>query len=249
MTRPVVVDTVGLGHNRLSPIIGFPALTGPPQRPTIPTGGLPSGVNPTRTMAPASWTGAKGPTFLGGGTARSTDHNPTPITVRGDIHVPPPAAAEDCYLPGNFAADYRPINAAKLIPAGSDVTFNLHTASPFLRASILETSSVASTSRSAARLIRRRRGGIRRRRADADLNRLHQPHGHRCATRDADLLTARVPTSHTPCRRHASRGANRCALPTARNRADGRTRPAPTFTASCLTCSCAVRVISAVRIV
>jgi len=33
---------------------------------------------------------------------------------------------EDCYLPGNFAADYRPINAAKLIPAGSDIAFNLH---------------------------------------------------------------------------------------------------------------------------
>ena len=38
----------------------------------------------------------------------------------------PPGGAEDCYLPGNFAADYRAINAAKLIPAGSDITFNLH---------------------------------------------------------------------------------------------------------------------------
>ncbi|HYL77608.1 MAG TPA: thiol-disulfide isomerase [Bryobacteraceae bacterium] len=33
---------------------------------------------------------------------------------------------EDCYLPGNAAADYRTINAAKLIPAGSDIAFSLH---------------------------------------------------------------------------------------------------------------------------
>jgi hypothetical protein len=34
--------------------------------------------------------------------------------------------AEDCYLPGNPAADYRGFNAAKLVPAGSDLTLNLH---------------------------------------------------------------------------------------------------------------------------
>ena len=34
--------------------------------------------------------------------------------------------AEDCYLPGNPAADYRDFKAAKLIPAGSDITLNLH---------------------------------------------------------------------------------------------------------------------------
>jgi hypothetical protein len=34
--------------------------------------------------------------------------------------------AEDCYLPGNIAADYRGVNAAKLVPAGSDITLNLH---------------------------------------------------------------------------------------------------------------------------
>ena len=34
--------------------------------------------------------------------------------------------AEDCYLPGNPVADYRDFNAAKLIPAGSDITLNLH---------------------------------------------------------------------------------------------------------------------------
>jgi hypothetical protein len=34
--------------------------------------------------------------------------------------------AEDCYLPGNPVADYRIFNAAKLVPAGSDITLNLH---------------------------------------------------------------------------------------------------------------------------
>ncbi|PWT97411.1 MAG: thiol-disulfide isomerase [Terriglobia bacterium] len=34
--------------------------------------------------------------------------------------------AEDCYLPGNPAADYRIFDAAKLVPAGSDITLNLH---------------------------------------------------------------------------------------------------------------------------
>jgi hypothetical protein len=68
----------------------------------------------------------KGPTFLGGGTARSSDDDPTPVTIQNGARVPPPGGAEDCYLPGNFAADYRPLNAARLIPAGSDITFGLH---------------------------------------------------------------------------------------------------------------------------
>jgi len=38
----------------------------------------------------------------------------------------PRSMVEDCYLPGNIAADYRGINAAKLVPAGSDITLNLH---------------------------------------------------------------------------------------------------------------------------
>jgi hypothetical protein len=38
----------------------------------------------------------------------------------------PRSMAEDCYLPGNIAADYRGVNAAKLVPAGSDITLNLH---------------------------------------------------------------------------------------------------------------------------
>jgi len=62
----------------------------------------------------------KGPTFLGGGTPRSSDSGSSRDSSQ------PPGGAEDCYLPGNFAADYRSINAAKLIPAGSDITFNLH---------------------------------------------------------------------------------------------------------------------------
>ena len=36
------------------------------------------------------------------------------------------AGPEDCYLPGNPAADYRTVHAAKLIPTGYDVTYSLH---------------------------------------------------------------------------------------------------------------------------
>jgi hypothetical protein len=36
------------------------------------------------------------------------------------------SAAEDCYVPGNVAADYRPLHAAKLVKAGSDIALNLH---------------------------------------------------------------------------------------------------------------------------
>jgi len=32
----------------------------------------------------------------------------------------------DCYVPGHVAADYRPIHAARLVPAGSDIAFSLH---------------------------------------------------------------------------------------------------------------------------
>jgi hypothetical protein len=38
----------------------------------------------------------------------------------------PRSQGEDCYVPGNFAADYRQFNAAKLVPAGSDISLNLH---------------------------------------------------------------------------------------------------------------------------
>jgi hypothetical protein len=36
------------------------------------------------------------------------------------------ATPEDCYLPGNPGTDYRDFQAAKLVPAGSDITLNLH---------------------------------------------------------------------------------------------------------------------------
>jgi len=39
---------------------------------------------------------------------------------------PGQSAGEDCYVPGNPAADYRPVRAAKLVPAGSDIALNLH---------------------------------------------------------------------------------------------------------------------------
>jgi hypothetical protein len=61
----------------------------------------------------------KGPTFLGGGRSVDKDGNPAPPGA-------PNGAAEDCYLPGNAAADYRVLNTAKLVPAGWDMVFNLH---------------------------------------------------------------------------------------------------------------------------
>src|SRR5262249_49755408 len=33
---------------------------------------------------------------------------------------------DDCYVPGNPATDYRPVRAARLVPAGSDIYLNLH---------------------------------------------------------------------------------------------------------------------------
>src|SRR6202007_1151144 len=52
---------------------------------------------------------AKGPTF-------------GPATPGGRFR----SMAEDCYLPGNPAAEYLDFQAAKLVPAGSDITLNLH---------------------------------------------------------------------------------------------------------------------------
>jgi hypothetical protein len=48
----------------------------------------------------------KGPTFGGTGINRRVN--------------------EDCYLPGMVASDYRNFRAAKLVPAGSDITLSLH---------------------------------------------------------------------------------------------------------------------------
>ncbi|HYL35852.1 MAG TPA: thiol-disulfide isomerase [Bryobacteraceae bacterium] len=60
----------------------------------------------------------KGDPFLGGSPQGLPPAEAGTILQAGGV--------EDCYLPGNPAADYRTINAAKLIPAGYDVVFSLH---------------------------------------------------------------------------------------------------------------------------
>jgi hypothetical protein len=67
----------------------------------------------------------KGPTFVGRGLGRrgAVDADAAAIF---DESGTPGGSAQDCYLPGNVAADYRPLNAAKLIPAGYDIVFNVH---------------------------------------------------------------------------------------------------------------------------
>jgi len=61
----------------------------------------------------------KGPTFVGRGQGRF-NKDPDAAAIF-DESGSPGGAAQDCYLPGNVAADYRPLHAAKLIPAGYDV--------------------------------------------------------------------------------------------------------------------------------
>ncbi len=61
----------------------------------------------------------KGATFGNGNHQTDKDGNVAPSGA-------PTGAAEDCYLPGNAAADYRINHAAKLVPAGYDMVFNLH---------------------------------------------------------------------------------------------------------------------------
>jgi len=69
----------------------------------------------------------KGNTFSNSGTPRSSDgSSPTPIHTSDGRDVQPSAIAEDCYLPGNVAADYRPYGAAKLVHAGYDIVFTVH---------------------------------------------------------------------------------------------------------------------------
>jgi len=65
----------------------------------------------------------KGPTFVGRGSRGAVDADAAAIF---DESATPGGSAQDCYLPGNVAADYRPLNAAKLIPAGYDIVFNVH---------------------------------------------------------------------------------------------------------------------------
>ena len=67
----------------------------------------------------------KGPTFVGRGQGRRDSGNPDAAAIFAESGTPG-GSAQDCYLPGNAAADYRPLNAAKLIPAGYDIVFNVH---------------------------------------------------------------------------------------------------------------------------
>ncbi len=48
------------------------------------------------------------------------------VTFTGGRLVAQGQRAEDCYLPGNVATDYRLLHAAKLVPAGSDIALSLH---------------------------------------------------------------------------------------------------------------------------
>jgi len=50
--------------------------------------------------------------------------DPADLAILQEVGSGDPQA--DCYLPGNPAADYRPVNAAKLVKAGWDITFSLH---------------------------------------------------------------------------------------------------------------------------
>jgi hypothetical protein len=62
--------------------------------------------------------------------AKPRDEDGSAIPEKGPTFGPPDGrmgtVPEDCYLPGNRLADYRDFKAAKLVPAGSDITLNLH---------------------------------------------------------------------------------------------------------------------------
>jgi hypothetical protein len=65
-----------------------------------------------------------GPTFVGRNQgAGGLDPDAAAIFDEG---ATPGGGAQDCYLPGNVVADYRSLNAAKLIRAGYDIVFNVH---------------------------------------------------------------------------------------------------------------------------
>jgi hypothetical protein len=67
----------------------------------------------------------KGPTFVGRGLGNRGGADADAAAIFAESATPG-GSAQDCYLPGNVAADYRPLNAAKLIPAGYDIVFNVH---------------------------------------------------------------------------------------------------------------------------
>jgi hypothetical protein len=60
----------------------------------------------------------KGPTFRGGRLQGAQTADAAAILTG--------RAAEDCFLPGNAATDFRVLHAAKLIPAGYDIAFGVH---------------------------------------------------------------------------------------------------------------------------
>jgi hypothetical protein len=62
----------------------------------------------------------KGPTFRGGRNLKGPGASESAAILLAGRR------AEDCFLPGNVAADYRPLNSAKLIPAGYDISINMH---------------------------------------------------------------------------------------------------------------------------
>ena len=66
----------------------------------------------------------KGPTF--GGSGRRPAPENTTASVTPERAPSQSGGAEDCYLPGNVPADYRPLRAAKLIPAGYDISYSIH---------------------------------------------------------------------------------------------------------------------------
>ena len=59
---------------------------------------------------------------------KSRDEQGNAIPEKGPTFLgkPPAGPVEDCYIPGNVVADYRVLNAAKLIPAGYDMVFSIH---------------------------------------------------------------------------------------------------------------------------
>ena len=57
----------------------------------------------------------------GGGAQPATDFLNSPFGILSRSN-----GLEECYEPGRMPADFRPFNAAKLIPAGTDIAVNVH---------------------------------------------------------------------------------------------------------------------------
>jgi hypothetical protein len=59
-------------------------------------------------------------------TDKKRDDEGSAIPDQGPTFSQGNGSEPDCYVPGHAAVDYRPIHAARLVPAGSDVAFSLH---------------------------------------------------------------------------------------------------------------------------